>query len=134
MVRQWLTIAKNDAKFTEKIADAAKQGWKRNEDNAAVYYMEPDRKPICFYTEFDGTLGEFKDYVDGVKIDDGQVVKQISPPHYRTYVMGSPGSEGNPNPDLSLSEHESEFLAKLKAEDRFSEIRKISWAEMKKLK
>ena len=134
MERKWETVNKNDPEAQKKCDALQKKGWKRHEDNTAIYYMEPNRKPVCFYTEFDGTLGELNDYVNGVYVDDGQVVKQISPPHYRTYVMGQPGSEGNPKPDLSLSEHENELVAKLKERDQFSEVRKISWAEMKKLK
>ena len=136
MERAWESFPKNDPELAKKCADFEKTHpkWKRQEDLTAIYYMEPDRKPVCFYTEFDGTLGEFKDYVDGIVVDDGQVVKQVAPPHYRTYVIGQPGSEGNPTADLSLSEHENEFVARLKEQNRFSEIRKVSWAEMKKLK
>jgi hypothetical protein len=127
-IRKKVILSKLDANYAKKFNDliADKTMTVLQEDPANIIFQEADRLPKGYYTLYEGEFGPVHEYIFGKYVDDGQVIKQVSPPHPRTWVTGIPGTMGS----KSYYEQDEERACEV-MRPRFSELIKTTWEKIR---
>lgn len=126
-------LPKNDSNFAKKFNDYVNSGLylPPQEDTANFLFTPKPRKPKAFVCLFEGPYRELDNYISGEFVDDGQVIKEVSPPHPRTWSVGIPStmaSKAYYEPD------KQRVIDAIKARNAFSEIVETTWEQMRKMR
>jgi hypothetical protein len=121
-------VGRTQDQISADIKKAEAQGlYQNSEDWQRIRMLKRRSKPTAYICRYKGPLKELSDYIDGVIVYDGQLIKTISESHPRTWIVGRNDALGN----LEIEQSYDKVLKLHKDSGRFSEIVETSWDSSK---